>query len=93
MADVDREQLHVSTIRTAPRFWPMRFRPEREPELHLTAELVSALGIVGAEHPGQTHRDPFGIKVFLEPGAQERRKRGPEKRRAQVEKLGQPERV
>jgi molybdate transport repressor ModE-like protein len=72
---------------------PARVRGRRSPTLHLAAELVSAFGVVGAEHPGQTHHGPFGIKIFVKTRAQERRKRGPEHRRAQVIQLRQPERV
>jgi len=63
------------------------------PPLHLAAELVYAFGIVGAQHPGESHHGPFGIKIFLQARAQEYRKRGPEQRRAQVIQLRKPERI
>jgi tRNA dimethylallyltransferase len=31
----------------------------------LDLHLVGAFGVVGAEHPGQAHHGPFGIKIFL----------------------------
>ena len=65
----------------------------RHVRLHLVGELVRAFGVVGAEHPGEPHHGPFGIKIFLDPGAQEVGERAPEQRRAQVIQLGQPERV
>ena len=61
--------------------------------LHLVAEPVGTLGVVGAEHPGQPHHGPFGVQILLEPRAQERGQGGPEQRRAQVVQLRQAERV
>src|SRR5262245_56627963 len=63
------------------------------PPLHLVAELIGMLGVVGAEHAGQPRRGPFGKEILLETRAQEDRQGRPEQRRAQVVQLGQAERV
>jgi AcrR family transcriptional regulator len=60
---------------------------------HLVVEPVGAPGVVGAEHPGQAHHGPFGIKPFGLAGGQPCRQRGAEQRRAQVVQFRQPERV
>src|SRR5689334_12199032 len=56
--------------------------------LHLIAEPVGTLGVVGAEHPGQPRRGPFGVQILLQAAAQEPGQGGPEQRRAQVVQLG-----
>jgi tRNA dimethylallyltransferase len=61
--------------------------------LHLIGELVGALSVVGAEHPGQAHHGPFGKMVFLQARGEEAGQRGPEQCRPQVIQLRQPERV
>jgi glucoamylase len=44
---------------------PVGRHPSRtSPPLHLLAEPVGALGVVGAEHAGQAHHGSFGIKIF-----------------------------
>src|ERR1700691_3453438 len=60
---------------------------------HLVAEPVGPLGIVGADHPGQSSHCSFRIKAFIQPRAKEIRQRAAEQRRAEVIQLGQPERV
>src|SRR6516164_2167541 len=75
------------------RGWPMLTERTLIPLLHLIAELVRALGVVGAEHPGQPRRRPFGEQILLKTRAQERRQGGPEQGGAQVVQLRQAERV
>src|SRR5215469_9600718 len=58
--------------------------------LHLVAEPVGALGVVGADHAGQTHHGPFGIKTFVKTRAEEFGERATEQRRPQVIQFRQP---
>src|SRR5690242_18967047 len=55
--------------------------------LLLIAEPVGTLGVVGAEHPGQPRRGPFGVMLLHQAGAHERGQGGLEQRRAQVVQL------
>src|SRR6185437_17011580 len=71
--------------------WPTLTDRSLMSPLHLIAEPVGTLGVVGAQHPGQPRRGPFGEQILLQAGAQERRQGGPEQRRAQVVQLGQAE--
>src|SRR5580704_16322337 len=81
------------TRRYAPPAAPAKAFPGAGPELHLACELVSAFGVVGADHPGQAHRGPFGIEIFRQAVAEEFGQSGPEQRRAQVVQLRQAERI
>ena len=46
--------------------WPTLTDRSLISPLHLMAELIGMPGVVGAEHPGQPRRGPFGIEVLFQ---------------------------